>query len=362
MNEGLRPDQSVVRLSAEMTAEESPSEESILPRFAELVEKSSSLLVATDLDGTVVPYRLNPLDCQIDPMAKGALEKLHQNQATVVALTGRSGAEGARLLGIPGAIIVGTAGWEVYKVDPEDPTKGESIIDEKFQPFAKEITSLLAAIRIGFFENFDVDFKDLTTQIETSDGPIVFERKAVNEAFPEGLAINFNFNQVDPKKRSQYIDYLQAVYEANVDEKIRDLMSCSFSKGEGDSPWCSGGVNPLGGEGKDRSLIQLMRGGEIDSRTGEPKRKASYRNLPGGFDGVVFIGDSDQDARALRAAHLAAVVAGRQSLGVVVARSSHSGQERARSRADIATADIAGNAELLSQLATMVERKRMANQ
>jgi len=57
-----------------------------------------------------------------------------------------------------------------------------------------------------------------------------------------------------------------------------------------------------------------------------PKRNENYRGLPGGFDGAVYFGDSDQDARALRATHLTAALARKHSAGVVVFNSEVAGQ------------------------------------
>ena len=65
-------------------------------------------------------------------------------------MTGRSGADGAAKIEVPGSIIVGTAGWEVYKTDPNNPSQGESIIDEQFQPHSQQITNLLGGIRNEF--------------------------------------------------------------------------------------------------------------------------------------------------------------------------------------------------------------------
>ncbi len=339
--------------------------EAALANFERLITEGKKIALVTDLDGTVVPYHKDPRLCQIDPKAKAALEQLNQSGVEIVVMTGRSGAEGARLIGIPGATIIGTAGWEVYRVDPNDPTKGESFIHEDLVPYARDITSLLQAIRVNFFQDLIGDIaasqsRDMTAEVASPDGPIIFERKAINSQFPEGLSLNFNFNQVPSEHWDKYTQALTSLFETNIPEEIKDIMQIKVSQStSGDFPACSVSISPKGEEGKDKSIINLLR--EDD----DPRRAEYFRGLPGGFDGMVFVGDTNQDAKAMRAAHLAAVLVKKrrlESTGIVVARPDQVGQEKALRFADVATQDISGNAELLTSLANIAQRQQTTQQ
>ncbi|HLC38780.1 MAG TPA: hypothetical protein VJJ80_01485 [Patescibacteria group bacterium] len=119
------------------------------------------------------------------------------------------------------------------------------------------------------------------------------------------------------------------------------------------NPQCGVSISPYGEQGKEKSLIQLYR------QEDDPKRKAYFKGTPGGFDGAVFMGDSNQDAKALRAAHLTAALAGRKAAGVLVLKSEivgEKGQEKAAHVADVSVEKIEGNAQLLSKLADLAEK------
>lgn len=83
-----------------------PLDKKTLKKFEELFKQANNLVLITDLDGTVLTYEKNPKDCKINFRAKEALEQLQKTGVTIAAMTGRSGAEGAAKLEIPGAIIL----------------------------------------------------------------------------------------------------------------------------------------------------------------------------------------------------------------------------------------------------------------
>src|SRR3989344_1424973 len=335
--------------------------EASLKKFEQLFKEAQNIAIVTDLDGTVVPYNVNPKETEIDARAKNSFTRLHNKGVTIVAMTGRSGEEGARLLGISGAVIIGTAGWEVYRVDPNDSTKGESSVHEKFHPVVGQITELLGHVREAFYQKIgrkEEGQQDLSTEVQTPAGSVVIETKARNEMFLEGLSLNFNFNRVNPEQWDDFVNSIEESFNRFVPEELRVLFQVNILKNtNGKFPACSISISPHGEEGKHKSLIELMRtDSEVNVETGERKRAQYFHDVPGGFDGVVFFGDTNQDAKALRAAHLAVVIAGRKAAGVVVARATGGGQEQALKHADVSSEGIAENSALLEHCADFAER------
>lgn len=342
------------------TFEEAPlSEEESLSKFQEMFENSEHLALVTDLDGTVLPFAENPMDCKIDPVAKAAMEKLSEAGIPVIVMTGRSGADGAKMIEIPDATVIGTAGWEVYK-------DGVSHVHEKFNPFSEELANLLRQIREATMVEIGYDASQyepdsITSELPSPDGPVVLERKAVNERFPEGLSQTYNLNRVTSNRWAEIVEMARRIFEESASDGLKAVFKFEPSESINlESKTCGFSVSPYAGEGKEKSLIQVLRSdSDINPRTNEPKRHEYFRGVEGGFDGVIFLGDSDQDARALRATHLTAVIAGRRSAGVVVAKSEvvgSGGQQRAVKNADVAVEGIEGNGRLLRRIAELCDR------
>lgn len=341
---------------------ESEKQAEVINKLEAIVESSENLAIVTDLDGTVLPFAKDPRDCKINPVARESLERMKEKGVPIIVMTGRSGQDDAKMIGIPGAIIIGTAGWEVFR-------DGVSHVHEKFESHSEDIARLISSVRLAVYESIgidhgEVDQTELTNSFESGDGTVVMERKAVNEMHPEGISCIFNLNQVGPEKRQAMIDSARKAFEESISEDLKSMFV--FEPDESfdvSSDNCSITISPYGGEGKEKSLIQLLRSDEdVHGVTGERKRRQYFEGTPGGFDGVVFFGDSNQDAKALRAAHLSATMAGRNSLGVLIVKvGEESTQEIASKNADASVDGIDGNASLLSKFASIVEEKYKAD-
>jgi phosphoglycolate phosphatase-like HAD superfamily hydrolase len=346
--------------------EKSEVYEQNLEQFKRLIESAKDLVLATDFDGTVSGFDPNPKTAGIDRKAQEALLKIHALGVPVVIMTGRAGAEVARLAQIPGAVIIGTAGWEVYKADENDPTKGESRVDERLIPYHQEITTILKTVRTKFFERVGgadtVDHSmEMTTEVPTSLGTVIFEKKALTSEFPEGITQEYNLNGVDSKKWDELVAALESDFNEHVSPGIKELFKLKASIDRAHQPpTCRVSISPLGEEGKHKSLIQLLRkDDEINQHTGRPRRKEYFKGVPGGFDGVIYIGDSNADAKALRATHLTREIAGRQSAGVVTFRPEDVGknvQDRAVRNADVSVTRVEGTAQFLTDIANLIEQ------
>lgn len=333
-----------------------------LSRFESMLDQAETLAFITDLDGTVLPFAANPMDCRIDPKAHTALQRIEKSGISIFVMTGRSGADGAKMIDMPSAVIVGTSGWEVYQ-------NGVSRVHERFDPYAAELKTLLQKIRetvvakMGLEPNQFIT-EEITNELSSEAGPIVLERKAVNDIYPEGLSQTYNLNRFDPARWDELMESSQSVFDSEASDQLKEIFKFdgSVDREKGTAGFS---IAPFSGEGKERSLLQVLRSDQDeDFTTGQPKRQKYFRGLPGGFDGAVYFGDSDQDARALRAAHLTALLAGRHSAGVVVFKTetNGAGQTRALKAADVSVDDIQGNAELLTKLADICEQKRPASE
>ena len=339
------------------------SEITVDSRIKDLLLNSGKIAIITDLDGTIVPYCLNPRECKVDALAHKSLAEMQQDGAVIFVETGRSGADASRLLNLPHAIIVGTAGWEVF-VAGENPGEGESIVHERFLEHQDEINHFFELFEQSFLSLLQEQIEragddDITEEIVSSDGLLIYEKKAVNKDFARGISLNFNLNQISSQKWETLIEAAEEIYNSQLPESLKEIYRFTKTlKKEGERPNCSFSISPFGEEGKDKGFIQLLRNDDdSNSLTGNDLRDKHFQGLPGGFDGAIFLGDTNQDAKAMRAAHLAAVIAKKRSLSIVVKRQDQSGQEKAMQKADIEVQDVEGAAGLLAGMAGILGRK-----
>jgi trehalose 6-phosphate phosphatase len=66
----------------------------------------------TDIDGTISAIAATPAEAIVTERARDALSRLAERLAVVGAVTGRGAADGTRLLGLPGLLVVGNHGME----------------------------------------------------------------------------------------------------------------------------------------------------------------------------------------------------------------------------------------------------------
>lgn len=94
----------------------------------------------TDIDGTISPLASTPDAATTDPRARAALVRLLPRLALVAALTGRRATDGARLVGIPGLLVVGNHGMETLR-------DGTLATEPRVLPYVAPIGRVLARLR-----------------------------------------------------------------------------------------------------------------------------------------------------------------------------------------------------------------------
>ena len=83
---------------------------SLLARIAEAPAKTAVLL---DVDGVLAPIVDVPHEAVVPEETRAELERLHDRYALVACISGRSGADARRIVGVPGLVYVGEHGLEL---------------------------------------------------------------------------------------------------------------------------------------------------------------------------------------------------------------------------------------------------------
>ncbi|HEV8053862.1 MAG TPA: trehalose-phosphatase, partial [Candidatus Limnocylindrales bacterium] len=81
--------------------------------MAEAPDRSAILL---DIDGVLAPIVPRPEDAAVPERTRRLLERLVRRYRLVACLSGRAGADAARVVGVEGVVYVGSHGLEL---DPE---------------------------------------------------------------------------------------------------------------------------------------------------------------------------------------------------------------------------------------------------
>jgi len=349
------------------TPEEEPlPAESVMPKLKEMIQRGDKVAIVTDLDGTVLLGHIDPMSVKMDEVAQNSLVRLHNSGVTVIAATGRAGAEAAKLMKVPGAYIIGTGGWELFETDQDDSTKGRSIIDERLVANHEDITFLLASVRQdfqAFIHAQDSQSGDaLTFPVKTQYGQMTFEKKGVNDDFPEGIGHGYNFARIENlETRERLAQLIKKLYDYYFPESLKPFYEIDISANNQN---VAVEIRPLHQKGKARSLIQILRKKtDTNPFTGENKRSGLYGDIPDGFDTLLFFGDTDGDSAASRAAHLVASFTKIEATGVAVLRPEEKmrNQERLARYSDVGVSSIRENGELLSALADVAEEKFQHN-
>ena len=289
-----------------------------------------------------------------------ALRALEARGHIIGIVTNRSGRQAARMLaarGVRAAEIVGTYGLETFHADADDPALGVATVDARFAPYAEAITTILRGVRetvyadIGLHESHG---NAVEVEVATPAGPLLIERKAVCDAFPEGLAHVYNVNLIaDRPYRACLLTRAEQRYRALATAFLADqplgriwgLLPPDPPNATPHDARFSWTLGPSIARGKAAGLIALLRAAR--RRVADPTRIGL----------VTFAGDSDADAAAMRAAHLVAAVAGRErvrALGVWV-QAMGTGAPLAEREADITVDGTDGYARLLADLVGAVE-------
>lgn len=82
----------------------------LLSRLAEDPQRAAILL---DVDGALAPIVPRPEDARVPPETQSELRRLHERYALVACITGRSGEDARRVVGVPELVYVGNHGLEL---------------------------------------------------------------------------------------------------------------------------------------------------------------------------------------------------------------------------------------------------------
>jgi len=95
--------------------------DALLARIAEAPEKTAILL---DVDGVLAPIVDVPHEAVVPAETRTELARLHRRYALVACISGRSGADARRIVGLPELVYVGEHGLEL---EPEAPAWSERL-------------------------------------------------------------------------------------------------------------------------------------------------------------------------------------------------------------------------------------------
>ena len=96
-------------------------EDGLLRRFAEFPDRAAVLL---DVDGVLAPIVLRPEDSRVPDETRAEVERLVGRYALVACVSGRTGADAERIVGVDGVVYVGSHGLELA---PEAPAWRERL-------------------------------------------------------------------------------------------------------------------------------------------------------------------------------------------------------------------------------------------
>jgi hypothetical protein len=329
-----------------------------------LAARGGVIVLGNDIDLTLSTGgplgEADPRKTSIRADSGEALRALEAGGHIIGIVTNRSGRQAARMLaerGVRAAEIVGTYGLETFHADASAPSLGVATVDARFALYAEAITTILRGVRETVYAHIGLH-EDPGTVVEleaaTPAGPLLIERKAVCDAFPEGLAHVYNVNLIaDRPYRARLLARAEQRYRALAAESLAGqplgrIWGLLPPDPPGATPrdarfsWTLG---PTVARGKAAGMIALLR--------------AARRHMadPARIGLVTFAGDSDADAAAMRAAHLVSIVAGRERIRAlgIWARPAEGGAPLTQREADITVDGTDGYARLLADFVRAVE-------
>ena len=95
------------------------------PILARLAAEPEAAALVLDVDGTLAPIVDRPEDARVPDQTQRELERLAARYALVACVSGRAGADAARVVGVEGVRYVGAHGLEL---DPDAPAWRERLI------------------------------------------------------------------------------------------------------------------------------------------------------------------------------------------------------------------------------------------
>ena len=160
----------------------------VVERVVEVLRRAPAGLL-TDIDGTISRIAPSPDAATVEPAMVAMLARLAGRLAVVAALTGRSAADAARMVGVPGLLYVGNHGLE--RLGPGSGERAPAI-DPAAAPFVPVVRETLAAAeraaRAAGLRGLLFEDKGLTASIHYRLAPDPAGARATLLPIVQGLA------------------------------------------------------------------------------------------------------------------------------------------------------------------------------
>lgn len=270
-----------------------------------VLERGETIVVINDLDLTIstggVTGEDDPRKTAIYPDSAKALRQIENSGHKIGFISNRAGSQIERMTqdsDIKHPSIIGTYGFETYSADTH-----KSIIDDRFLPYAQDITKLLSTIEsyvLEYTNHKEVVISGSEIAIPFEADEIILERKGTCELFPNGLAALYNLNLIKPDKRADFVEAIEGKYKEEVSliMKTHHLLATALTRIWGINPEArlpstpgryTLKFEPLLKQSKAYGMVNLLN--------------SIRENLPAKqrIGLITYAGDSDQDAYAMKA-------------------------------------------------------------
>ena len=165
-----------------------PDEPGAVERVVEVLARAPAGLL-TDIDGTISRIAPTPDAATVEPAMAATLGRLAGRLALVAALTGRSAADAARMVGVPGLLYVGNHGLERLGPGAGDGATGIDPVAARFVPVIRDtLAAAERAARAAGLRGLLFEDKGLTASIHYRLAPDPAGARATLLPIVQGLA------------------------------------------------------------------------------------------------------------------------------------------------------------------------------
>ncbi len=320
------------------------------------------IALLTDFDYTISLPQSDPRACIMDVTCQEALKKLLHAGIHVGIISARTA---AKIREINSAIInisiVGSSGWETYKID--DHGNIFAHIHPDFYKIRKQLTELLQTVRKNLYAFADsnpvLPQGTFESVLSTKDGDIIIERNGVHADFPEGIIHTYNLNNIDPSIRTEYVKNISNSYQNTMQRVMISLdqtvlttfvkmTSLHISNKPNQEGKLSVHISPHIAHGKSNAIKQYFY------EPSSPERDLLFKGIPGGFDTIIYSGDSNEDGFAFATGKEKAKVSPKGQKFYSIWVKPDTPQPIAESNADISFDNVAKYGSFLNSLAELL--------
>ncbi len=324
-----------------------------LEDLEKLLYAKKQILFASDYDGTLgISKRTlgkDPRDTQLFPGIHESMQMLLDNEIDVAIISGRAGAKIASLADLDDIEVFGTYGLELFK----DET---SHIDNRLVPHAQTISRVLLDIRANFFNASGINH-DLPEKFEFAEkipgGMIVVEQKGITKDFPLGISHVYHFNLIDQQYRQSYIEFLRDLYEKALKQfGVQDTRICDFHEdSQMDGYFHSVSLTPDFMHSKAEILAGLAK--DFDNKHGTNSLIDKHKR----YDGIIYLGDSDQDLGTFQFLKRAEQESQGSFLGFSIGIQSEFEGKQSREAVDVLLPNVEACARFIADLSDFVSQE-----